>query len=120
MTGRPTEKAAGGDYDACFYGWTGDNGDPDNFIALLSDKDFSMNVSRWQDKTFMANVLKALQTPNGDERWAQYGELEQYAADRAIWRPISHGKVLVGVKPGISGYVYHVTGDVLFANVEFH
>ena len=24
-------------YDICFYGWTGDNGDPDNFMNLLAD-----------------------------------------------------------------------------------
>ena len=113
------DKAKAGDFDVCFYGWTGDNGDPDNFLSLLSDKDWSMNVSRWQDKEFIAGINKARQTPNGDARWALYGELEQYAADRAIWHPISHGTVLVGVKPGLTGFVYHMTGDVLFANAEF-
>jgi peptide/nickel transport system substrate-binding protein len=27
------EKVKAGDYDICFYGWTGDNGDPDNFMS---------------------------------------------------------------------------------------
>jgi len=44
------EKVKGGDYDIAFYGWIGDNGDPDNFLNLLSDSDPSMNIARWQDQ----------------------------------------------------------------------
>ena len=39
-------------YDICFYGWTGDNGDPDNFMNLLADTNWSMNVAHWQDEEY--------------------------------------------------------------------
>jgi peptide/nickel transport system substrate-binding protein len=111
------EKVKGGDYDIAFYGWIGDNGDPDNFLNLLSDPDPSMNIARWQDPEYIAGVKEALTLPNGDERNAAYGDLEKYAAEQAIWLPISHAKTLAAYRPQVSGFNYHVTGNVFLKNV---
>jgi peptide/nickel transport system substrate-binding protein len=111
------EKVRAGDYDICFYGWIGDNGDPDNFMNLLSDPDPTMNVARWQDPTYQQMVKDALALPNGDERNAAYGEMEKYVAERAIWLPISHAKTLAAFRPQVSGFVYHVTGNVFLKDV---
>ena len=111
------EKVKGGDYDIAFYGWIGDNGDPDNFLNLLSDSDPSMNIARWQDPTYIAGIAEALTIPNGAERDAKYGELEKYAAERAIWLPISHAKTIAGYRPQVDGFIYHVTGNVFLKNV---
>ena len=55
-TGPPTRtRSRRGDYDIAFYGWIGDNGDPDNFLNLLADKDPNLNIARWQDPTYMAD-----------------------------------------------------------------
>jgi len=108
-------KVKAGDYDMAFYGWIGDNGDPDNFLNLLADKDPSMNIARWQDPVYIAMIKKALETPNGPERDAQYGAMEKYAAERAIWLPISHAKTLAGYRPTVSGFNYHVTGNVFLS-----
>ena len=43
-------------YDICFYGWTGDNGDPDNFMNLLADTNWSMNVAHWQDEEYLSLI----------------------------------------------------------------
>ncbi|MDO8848921.1 MAG: ABC transporter substrate-binding protein [Coriobacteriia bacterium] len=111
------EMVKGGDYDIAFYGWIGDNGDPDNFLNLLSDPDPSMNIARWQDPTYMDGIAEALTLPNGDERDAAYGELEAYAADEAVWLPISHAKTLAAYRPQVSGFIYHVTGNTFLSNV---
>jgi len=112
------EKVKGGDYDVAFYGWIGDNGDPDNFLNLLADPDPSMNIARWQDATYKADIKKALALSNGPERWAAYGAMEKYAAERAIWLPISHAKTLAGYRPNVSGFLYHVTGNVFLSKAE--
>jgi peptide/nickel transport system substrate-binding protein len=109
------EKVKAGDYDIMFYGWIGDNGDPDNFLNLLADKDPSMNTARWQDPTYIANIKKALAMPNGPERNAAYGAMEKYVAERAIWLPISHAKTLAAYRPNVSGFLYHVTGNVFLS-----
>jgi peptide/nickel transport system substrate-binding protein len=110
-------KVKEGNYDIAFYGWIGDNGDPDNFLNLLADKDPSMNIARWQDPTYIAMIKSGLETPNGPERDAQYGAMEKYVAERAVWLPISHAKTLAGYRPQVSGFIYHVTGNVFCSNV---
>jgi peptide/nickel transport system substrate-binding protein len=111
------EKVKGGDYDIAFYGWIGDNGDPDNFLNLLSDPDPSMNIARWQDPAYIQGIKDALALPNGPERNAKYAELEKYAAERAIWLPISHAKTLAGYRTGVEGFIYHVTGNTFLSKV---
>ncbi len=111
-------KVLPGDFDICFYGWIGDNGDPDNFLNLLADKDPSMNVARWQDEKYIADMKAALAMPNGAERDAAYGALEKYVAERAIWLPLSHAKTLAGYRPNVSGFNYHVTGNVFLVAAE--
>jgi len=111
------QKVKAGDYDIAFYGWIGDNGDPDNFLNLLSDSDPSMNIARWQDPTYIAGIAEALTMPNGAERNAKYGELEKLAAEQAVWLPISHAKTLAGYGPKVSGFIYHVTGNTFLSKV---
>jgi peptide/nickel transport system substrate-binding protein len=78
------EKVTTEDYDICFYGWTGDNGDPDNFMNLLSDEDLAMNVARFRDPVYNQMIKDALAMPNGPEREAAYAEMEKYVAEHAI------------------------------------
>lgn len=111
------DKVKAGDYDVAFYGWIGDNGDPDNFLNLLADKDPNLNIARWQDPTYIGMIKKALATPNGADRDAQYAAMEKYVAERSIWLPISHSKALAAYRPNVAGFVYHVTGSVFLSNV---
>jgi len=111
-------KVKAGDYDIAFYGWIGDNGDADNFLNLLADKDPSMNIARWQDPVYIAMIKKALTTANGPERNAEYGAMEKYAAERAVWLPISHAKTLAAYRPNVSGFNYHMTGNVFLSKAE--
>lgn len=112
------EKIKNRDFDICFYGWIGDNGDPDNFMNLLADDDPTMNVSMYQDAEFQALLAKAASTPNGDERNAIYAQMEQKVADEAVWLPISHMKALSAYNPAVDGYYYHVTGNVFFQGMS--
>lgn len=109
-------KVTAGDYDLCFYGWTGDNGDPDNFLNLLAVNDWSQNVSRWQDPTYIKGIADALAMPNGDQRDAAYATLEKQAAAANVWYPICHTKLMYATAPGLKGVVYHMTGNTFFAN----
>ena len=112
------EKIKNRDFDICFYGWIGDNGDPDNFMNLLADDDPTMNVAMYQDEEFNALLAKAASTPNGEERNAIYAQMEQKVADEAVWLPISHMKSLSAYNPAVDGYYYHVTGNVFFQGMS--
>jgi peptide/nickel transport system substrate-binding protein len=111
------DKVKAGDYDIAYYGWIGDNGDPDNFLNLLADKDPNLNIARYEDPTYQAMIKKALATPNGADRDAQYAACEKYIAERAVWVPFSHAKTQAAYRPNVDGFVYHVTGSVFLSNV---
>ncbi|MCD7772928.1 MAG: ABC transporter substrate-binding protein [Ruminococcus sp.] len=116
------DKAIAGDYDICFYGWSGDNGDPDNFLNLLSDTNAGMNVARFnlaaneddqEAYTAYAEMIsEAAQEPTGDSRNAMYAEMEQYVADLALWLPISHQQDITACKANVQNFQYHCTATV--------
>ncbi len=112
------QKVKAGDYDVCFYGWTGDNGDPDNFMNLMADKDPTMNVARYDDAAYKALISKGVSTAAGDERNKIYTDIEKMAAENAVWLPISHGKTLCGYRSNVKDFYYHMTGVVFLAGVS--
>lgn len=112
------EKVKAGDYDICFYGWTGDNGDPDNFMALLSDKDPAMNVARYDNADYNTLIAKGKAEPEGDSRNAIYKQLEQIQVDQNPWLLISHSKLLSAYSPKVQDYYYHVTGNVFLSGMS--
>lgn len=104
-------------YDICFYGWTGDNGDPDNFMNLLADTNWSMNVAHWQDDEYKALIAEGLATPDGPERDAIYLKCEEMVAEKQPWVLISHSKNLLGINPKVKNFYYHPTGVAFFQGV---
>ncbi len=99
-------------FDCCLYGWVGDNGDPDNFMNLLSDESVSMNVGRFRNEEYNALIQQGLETPDGDDRDAIYKQCEQMVADQMPWMLISHSKNLAAYAPSINNFFYHPTGVV--------
>jgi peptide/nickel transport system substrate-binding protein len=106
-----------GEFDIAFYGWTGDNGDPDNFMALLSDKDPAMNIAHFADPAYLDLIAQGKATPAGADRDAIYKQLEQIQVDQNPWLVISHAKLLSAYNPYIHGYYYHVTGNIFLSEM---
>ncbi|MEG2557836.1 MAG: ABC transporter substrate-binding protein [Raoultibacter sp.] len=104
-------------FDICFYGWTGDNGDPDNFMNLLADQNYSINVARWDDPEYKALIAKGLALTDGPDRDAIYKQCEEMVAAKQPWLPISHSKNLCGVNPKIKDFFYHPTGVVFMKGI---
>lgn len=104
-------------FDVCLYGWVGDNGDPDNFMNLLSDESISMNVGRFRNDDYNALIQQGLATNEGEERNKIYLQCEQMVADQMPWMLISHSKNLAGYSPKVKGFFYHPTGVVHMAGV---
>ncbi|MCL1846638.1 MAG: ABC transporter substrate-binding protein [Coriobacteriia bacterium] len=106
------------EYDICFYGWTGDNGDPDNFMNLLADSNWAMNVARFNDADYKALIKKGLETNEGPARDAVYKQCEELVAEKRPWLTISHSKNLCGLNPKIKNFFYHPTGVALMRDVS--
>ncbi|MGE4274013.1 MAG: ABC transporter substrate-binding protein [Desulfitobacterium sp.] len=112
------EKVKAGDYDICFYGWIGDNGDPDNFMYLLAHEDPTMNVARYKNPEFNALIAEGIKAPAGADRNAIYTNLEKIVAEDAAWLPISHAQTLAAYSPKVQNFLYHMTGVTPFAGVS--
>ena len=104
-------------FDICFYGWTGDNGDPDNFMNLLADSNWSMNVARWNNQEYKDLIAQGLVTPDGDERNDIYHQCEEMVAEEQPWLLISHSQNLCGYSPKVHDFYYHPTGVVFMKGV---
>lgn len=114
------DKTKQGEGDIVFYGWNGDNGDADNFMSLLDSKEIasSLNVARYSNPEVDALLLKGKQTPNGNDRNAIYGQLQDLLAKEAPWVPISYAKQMAASAPTVKNFSVHPTGSIFFKNVD--
>lgn len=103
-------------YDVCFYGWNGDNGDPDNFLNLLADPSPAMNVARFANDEYKQLIIKGLETPAGADRDEVYRQCEEFLANECVWLPISHSKNLMGYGATVDGFIFHPTAVVYLWN----
>ncbi|MDQ0467378.1 ABC transporter substrate-binding protein [Labrys wisconsinensis] len=88
-------------------GWTGDNGDPDNFFFLLgcaAARPGGQNLSKWCDKDFDERLTKARQTFDKAERTKLYEEMQQIAHDEEPQMTIAHSVVYEPISANVEGY----------------
>ncbi|MFD2761436.1 ABC transporter substrate-binding protein [Lentibacillus juripiscarius] len=105
-------------YDMKFLGWTGDNGDPDNFLYVLLDKD-NANASAGNVALYKSDevhdLLKAAQTEmDQDKRIEYYMEAQEIIHEDAPWFPIAHTTPPIGANKNVENYVPHPTGTEPF------
>jgi dipeptide transport system substrate-binding protein len=88
-------------------GWTGDNGDPDNFLFLLgcaAARDGGQNIARFCNKEFEDKLQGARQSTNTAERTKLYEEMQVIVHDEAPWFPIAHSVVYEVMSNKVTGY----------------
>ncbi|MCY6369776.1 ABC transporter substrate-binding protein [Clostridium ganghwense] len=114
------EKTKQGEGDIMFYGWTGDNGDPDNFLSLLDSNEIasSLNAAKYKNDKVDELLAEARKTPNGEERNKLYKDIQDILAKDAPWLPISSAKSMAAYSSKIKGFTYHPTGVIFLKNVD--
>lgn len=115
------ELASKGDADAFMLGWTGDNGDADNFIyALLDEDNIGSNNYTYFKNDEMHDILIEAQTEVDEEKRIElYKEAQEIIHEEAPWVPIAHSTPLLGGANDIEGLLPHPTGSDLLSNVDF-
>lgn len=115
------KKAAQGDHQLLQMGWTGDNGDPDNFLNTLlgcgAVKDGS-NYSKWCDPKFNKAVQLAKATTDLKKRTALYKEAQVIFKQQAPWVTIAHSTVFKVMAKNIQGYKMDPLGHDTFTHVN--
>ncbi|MEQ1723308.1 MAG: ABC transporter substrate-binding protein, partial [Pseudobdellovibrio sp.] len=87
------EKSKKGDHPMIQLGWTGDNGDPDNFMNVLlgcGAIKAGSNLSRWCDKEFDTLLQKAKEDSNQAVRTGFYQKAQAVFNKQKPWYPIAH------------------------------
>ena len=80
------KRAQGGEDTTAQLGWTGDNGDPDNFFFLdgcTDGKPASNNIPKWCNAEFNDLLAKARAVPDQAERAKLYTRMQEIDAYRA-------------------------------------
>ncbi|MFA6310897.1 MAG: ABC transporter substrate-binding protein, partial [Sterolibacterium sp.] len=110
-----------GEQPAMMFGWSGDNGDPDNFFANLLSCDAVKgggNTARWCDKSFEELIQKAKTTPKQAERAKFYEKAQEIFKEEAPWIPLAHSVRFTPVRKEVVGFKMDVTAHHYFNKVE--
>jgi peptide/nickel transport system substrate-binding protein len=113
--------ASKGDADAFMLGWTGDNGDADNFLyALLDEDNIGSNNYTYYKNNELHDILIEAQTEIDEEKRNElYKQAQVIIHEEAPWVPLAHSTPLLGGDKRITGFLPHPTGSDLLSNVEF-
>jgi len=107
------------DMDLFQLGWTGDNGDPDNFLAVLFDGMASSSIrTQWHNKRYHELMTKGKTTIDQDERTKIYEEALQLIFDEAPVISVAHSTVIWPARNNVKNFKLHPTGSVRLKNVS--
>ena len=101
-----------GKYGGIFtVGWTGDNGDPDNFLYELfgTAKIPVTNTPRYKNPEADKILLEAQKEPNHDKRVALYAQAQKIILDDAPWIFVNSVLQVRAVRKEVKGYVLNPT-----------
>ncbi|UOK73252.1 ABC transporter substrate-binding protein [Ancylobacter polymorphus] len=102
-------------------GWTGDNGDPDNFFFLLgcaAARPGGQNLSKWCNKDFDALINKAKTISDTAERTKLYEQAQVIVKEEAPWFTIAHSVVYEPTRKEVVDYKVSPLGRHEFYGVD--
>ena len=104
------DKTERGEHSLALSGWTGDNGDPDNFLYSLLDKDSAIppgaqNVCFWKDEDFHRLMMAAQGTMDKSKRAQYYLQALKIVHDQAPTVPLVHTAPPIVFKRTVAGYI---------------
>ncbi|CAO4181237.1 ABC transporter substrate-binding protein [Methylorubrum aminovorans] len=111
----------GGEPTMMLYGWTSDNGDPDNFMNVLlgcrAAAPGGANLARWCDPAYNAAVQAARRTDDRGIRTRLYRDAQARFREAAPWVPLAHTVVHMAVRRTVNGFRADPLGRTLFEGV---
>jgi dipeptide transport system substrate-binding protein len=120
--GEYRKRAQAGEDQMAELGWTGDNGDPDNFFVPLAGcidgKPASNNIPKWCNAEFQSLIAKAATLPSQDERAKLYEQAQVIMHDDAPFYLIAHSIVYMPMSKAVVGYKMSPLGDHRFEQVD--
>ena len=120
--GEYRKRMQAGEHQMGMLGWTGDNGDPDNFLHTLlgcdAAKSGGSNVAKFCFKPFDDLVLKAKTVSNAAERTKLYSDAQVVFKEQAPWFTIAHAVQLKPVRKEVIDFKLSPFGRHTFYGVD--
>ena len=120
--GEYRKRLQAGEHQMGLLGWTGDNGDPDNFMGVLlscgSARPGGQNIAKWCNQDFTKLLDEARQTSDQAKRTELYMKAQEIFHEEAPWFPIAHSVVYMPMSKKVTGYKVHPFGTHIFEGVD--
>jgi len=118
--GEYLKRSKEGEHQTVLLGWTGDNGDPDNFLHVLLGCAAvgSANRARWCNKSFDDVVVQAKRTPDVKKRTALYEQAQVIFKEEAPWVTVAHSVVFMPMRKEVQDYKIDPFGGHIFYGVK--
>jgi peptide/nickel transport system substrate-binding protein len=106
------QKISNAEHPMAIIGWIGDNGDPDNFLYVLLDKDNAKvgdanNYSFYRSEALHTLLIKAQQVGDQAARTRYYQEAQGIIARDAPWVPLVHAARVGAHRKEVQNFQLH-------------
>lgn len=114
-----------GKHDLCLFGWTADNGDPDNFLKVLLDHDDLRRGPNQNDAFYRSAEVHGLltyaeETLDQAERTRLYHTVQDLIARDAPWVPLAHSELTVAARSDVTELLLHPTATVYYQQARLN
>jgi len=119
--GEYLDRSKKGEHETVLLGWTGDNGDPDNFLYVLLGCEAAKsgpNRARWCHQTFDDLLLQAKTTTDVGQRTDLYEAAQLVFKEEAPWVTIAHSVVFKPVRKEVVDFRIDPFGGHVFYGVD--
>lgn len=106
------KKTSSAEHPMAILGWIGDNGDPDNFLYVLLDKDNAKkgnasNIAFYGNSAVHDLLIKAQQVSDQNRRAAFYRQAQELIARDAPWAPLVHAARVGAHRRQVQNFFLH-------------
>jgi len=117
------QETEAGKHQMCLLGWTGDNGDPDNFMNVLYGTNACSigtagNYAFFNDENVQILLSKALQTYDEEKRAEYYKKAQEVIHEDAGWVYLAHSLQSMVFRKNVHGFVLNPTSRYFFYPVR--
>jgi peptide/nickel transport system substrate-binding protein len=116
-------KTGEGEHSTCLLGWTGDNGDPDNFLNVLlnsatATSENAQNVAYYKNPEVDKLLLKGQTTVDENARKEAYYKAQAIMHEDAPWVPIAYVTPPLATQDTVEGLDPNPTSSEPFNTVK--
>ena len=104
-------------FQSFMLGWTGDYGDPDNFLYAHFGPGATQDLGDYQDPEMFELLNQARVASDQGERESIYQQVDAMLFEKALRIPIVHSQPLLAQRTGVEGWEPSPLGNEDFATV---